>query len=238
MLVALQAIEVEINAPARVLVNMPLARAHAEAHRRLAEELGIVNTLDTVSLAEQPGVIMPADVDLAQDVAQIAIGSAVDKALDLVIEMRGREGDALAREMRGRLDSIEQILADLDANAPEQNDAYRRRLESRIRELVVEAGLDLDKGRILHEVGVFAEKVDVAEELARLTSHVSQARHLIDTPTAGASSVGRRLDFLFQEMHREANTIGSKIQSLALSERVIDLKAELERLREQAQNVE
>ena len=103
------------------------------------------------------------------------------------------------------------------------------------------AGLDFqaDPGRILHEVGVFAEKVDVAEELARLGSHLAQARAWLDDRLpAGEDGVGRRLDFLCQEMHREANTIGSKVQDIEVSELVIELKAELERLREQVQNVE
>jgi len=162
--------------------------------------------------------------------------AAVDHALDMVIAMRTEEGAALAETVEGHLAQIEAHRTALSTRAPRQAAAYRNRLETRIREMLKTVDLPADEGRILHEVAVFAEKTDVAEELARLAGHVAHVRTLVAGDTK--EGVGRRLDFMCQELNRETNTVGSKAQDMAMTEVVVELKGELERLREQIQNVE
>ena len=154
----------------------------------------------------------------------------------------GRHTDALAAarslkaDLLGRLESVETIREKLEARAPDQSKAYRERLEKRMKELLGSVDAKVEDGRLLHEVAVFAERSDVAEELSRLASHLEQAKDLLEGTADKA--VGRRLDFICQEMFREANTVASKVSDIKLSELAIELKAELERMREQVQNVE
>jgi uncharacterized protein (TIGR00255 family) len=222
-----------------VEVDVALARSLLLAHETLSRALDVPLRVDTAQLTTFPGVLVPvqsASID-AHDAA--ALLSAVEQAADALLSMRTVEGEALATELSRRLEAVDGLRVRIAERAPEQNRAYRVRLEARMRELLSGLDLQTDHGRILHEVGIFAEKVDVAEELTRLQSHLAQARSwlAVDAP-AGDDGVGRRLDFLCQEMHREANTIGSKVQDIEVAELVIELKAELERLREQVQNVE
>ena len=222
-----------------VSLNLPLARSVVAAHESLGRALGVPVRLDTALVAGVAGVLTAETRTVVTQDLESAFLVAVSQAADALVAMRGAEGEALSRELSRRLDAVDSLRTRVEQRAPEQTRAYRKRLETRMRELL--AGLDFqtDQGRILHEVGVFAEKVDVAEELIRLASHLAQARNwLVDDSQAGDDGIGRRLDFLCQEMHREANTIGSKVQDIDVSELVIDLKAELERLREQVQNVE
>jgi uncharacterized protein (TIGR00255 family) len=146
--------------------------------------------------------------------------------------MRRREGEALARDLAARLEAIEKGAQELSRLAPLQVDAVRERLSARIAELT--RGAPVDPGRIAQEVALFADRTDVSEELTRLRSHLAQAGGLLrsDAPA------GRKLEFLVQELNREINTIGSKSQHAQIAATVVDLKAELERIREQVQNVE
>jgi uncharacterized protein (TIGR00255 family) len=146
--------------------------------------------------------------------------------------MRRREGEALARDILARLQAIEKGAAEVARLAPLQVDAVRERLSARIAELM--RGAPLDPARLAQEVALFADRTDVAEELTRLASHLAQARGLIGSD----APAGRKLEFLVQEVNREINTIGSKSQHAGIATRVVELKAELERIREQVQNVE
>jgi uncharacterized protein (TIGR00255 family) len=146
--------------------------------------------------------------------------------------MRRREGEALARDLLARLQAIEKGAAEVARLAPSQVNAVRERLSARIAELT--RGVPLDPARLAQEVALFADRTDVAEELTRLASHLAQARELI----ASDAPAGRKLEFLVQEVNREINTIGSKSQHAAIAALVVELKAELERVREQVQNVE
>ena len=146
--------------------------------------------------------------------------------------MRGREGESLARDLRARLDAIEAHAGAVRELSPKTVEAYRDRLAARVSEL--SRGTAADPARLAQEVAFFAERVDIAEELTRLQSHLSQMRALLDA----GGPVGRKLEFLVQELNREVNTVGSKSQNTAISARVVDLKAELERVREQIANVE
>jgi uncharacterized protein (TIGR00255 family) len=146
--------------------------------------------------------------------------------------MREKEGGALARDLSSRLDQVEEIVARVRTLVPRSVEHHRARLEERIAELT--RGIPLDPARLAQEVALFADRTDVTEEIIRLGSHVAQVRSLL----AGREPAGRKLDFIVQEMHREANTIGSKSQSAEVVAEVVSLKAEIERMREQVQNVE
>lgn len=217
-----------------VRVNWPLAEAVRAAHAELAEKLDVPDACDSAIVAAWPGVLTAvADTEgESADAAPLLAG--LDAALDGLIAMRRIEGESMAAVIAGHLDAIEVQRAALEAEAPEQSAAWRARFEKRLLETLSAVGREVDEGRLLHEVAVFAEKTDIAEELARLSSHIEQARGLL----GGDEAVGRRLDFICQEMLRETNTVGSKVQAVAMTRRVVELKGELERLREQIQNVE
>lgn len=223
--------------PRAVEINWPLADAVRAAHARLAEKLGVPDTCDTAAITAWPGVLVPIATEDADAEGQAAaLLDAVDRALDDLLAMRRAEGATLAAVVDGHLAAIEAHRAALLADAPAQAEAWRARFEKRLAETLAAVGREVDEGRLLHEVAAFAEKTDVAEELARLDSHVAQARGLV--ADGDPEGVGRRLDFICQEMLRETNTVGSKVQAVEMTRRVVDLKAELERLREQIQNVE
>src|SRR5207237_143517 len=183
-------------------------------------------------IAGMEGVISLAEA--APDLSAMggAVQGALAAALDGLEEMRRREGEALARDLLSRLTTIEAGAREIGRLAPMQVQAARERLEARIAELA--RGVALDPARLAQEVALFADRTDVAEELTRLASHLEQARGLV----AGDAPAGRKLEFLVQEVNREINTIGSKSQHAAIASQVVDLKAELERVREQIQNVE
>ena len=212
--------------------DLALAAAYAKALRELKDSLGLAGEPTVQDLAEMEGVISlgeeAPDLEAAASALQRALSAAMD-ALDL---MRRREGEALARDLSARLDAIEKGAREVARLAPLQVDAVRERLSARIAELT--RGVPLDPARLAQEVALFADRTDVAEELTRLRSHLAQARDLVrsDAPA------GRKLDFLVQELNREINTIGSKSQHAQIAATVVDLKAELERIREQVQNVE
>ncbi len=223
-------------APTSLELNLALAERLLGLHRELAERLEVPQRVDTAWLADYPGVLVAgaAAVDEGETQAQLLLG--LDAALDALLAMRRREGEALAVELERRVDSVASVAQRIGPRIPQLSLDFRARLERRLRDLLATLDLEVDEGRILHEVGIFAEKSDVAEELTRLQSHLDQCRTLMQT--SEETPVGRRLDFVFQEMNREANTIGSKIGDVEVSNLVIELKAELERLREQVQNVE
>jgi uncharacterized protein (TIGR00255 family) len=164
--------------------------------------------------------------------AAAALQRALSAALDALDGMRRREGEALARDLGARLDAIEKGARELSRLAPLQVEAARERLSARIAELT--RGTPIDPARLAQEVALFADRTDVAEELTRLGSHLNQARGLIRSE----APAGRKLEFIVQEMNREINTIGSKSQDAGIANAVVELKAELERIREQVQNVE
>ncbi len=219
-----------------VVLDLPLARRVVEAHRELATALGLPDGLDTGRVGAWPGVLRTVSAELDGAEIEATLGPALDAAVEDLVAMRTVEGVALADTLVGHLDRLEGWRARLAARAPAQAKAYRARLEERLRAILADLDVELDAARVLHEVAVFAERTDVAEELARLDSHLAQARALLDGDAA--DGVGRRLDFLCQELLREANTVGSKVQDVELSAAVVELKGELERFREQIQNVE
>ena len=213
-------------------VDLPLASAYAKALRELKDELGLAGEPTVQDVAAMEGVISlgeaAADAAALAPALQAALGAALD-ALDV---MRRREGDALARDLIGRFETIERLAAQVAQLAPAQVEAYRDRLAARVAEL--SRGVALDPARLAQEVALFADRTDIAEEVTRLASHIAQLRALIQSDVPA----GRRLEFLVQEVNREINTIGSKSQHAGIAALVVDIKAELERVREQIQNVE
>lgn len=215
-----------------VTLNEGVAAGYLNALNAMSEQFQICNDVSVSLLSRFPEVFRVEKVpeDLEQLTADLH--SVADKALADYDEMRSREGEKLAEDLLGRLVTLEEYTAVVEKRSPETVRAYREKLTARIQEVL--ADKQLDEGRILTEAAVFADKVAVDEETVRLRSHIAQFRSMIE----GGSPIGRKMDFLVQEMNRETNTIGSKCNDLELSSVVVDMKAELEKIREQIQNVE
>ena len=213
-------------------VDVALAESYARAFAEIQARLGLPGPPTLADVLAAEGVVRLDERQLDLDAAREAARRGLSAALDALIAMRAREGEALARDLAGRLGTVEAFAARVAGLAPQTVEHYRTRLAERIAELT--RGVPLDPARLAQEVALFADRTDVAEEMTRLASHVAQARALLRS----AEPAGRKLDFLVQEMHREVNTIGSKSQSAEIAACVVELKAEIERMREQVQNVE
>ncbi|HMK71799.1 MAG TPA: YicC/YloC family endoribonuclease [Myxococcaceae bacterium] len=213
-------------------VDAELARAWRSALAEVARATGLPDQVTAAEVAAQTGVVRMEEPTVDAAAAARAADLAVAEALAGLQAMREREGAALERDLRARLLRVEQLVRALAALAPRAVEEYRDRLAARLADLT--GGTGVEPARLAQELALFAERTDIAEELTRLDSHLGQFRTLL----VSAEPAGRRLDFLLQEMNREVNTAGSKIQSGEASVRVVELKAELERIREQVQNVE
>ncbi|MBA3806499.1 MAG: YicC family protein [Acidobacteria bacterium] len=216
-------------------LNRPLIAGFITALRAMQQEFKIAGEPDINILARLPGAMQPVRDGI--DEKMIAgVESAIDEALDELEQMRLREGEELAAEMRSRLDEIARHVPVIEEAASGLVDAYRARLQKRITELVARGGqgMELDPGRLAQEVAYLADRSDISEEIARLKSHLTQFRETID----GGGETGKRLDFLLQELNREANTVLSKSTEMVTKEAALAIKAEVEKLREQVQNVE
>ena len=216
-------------------VNRPLIAGYVQALREIKEELGLAGEIDVNSLARVPGALTAAR-DGFDEGNMAGLESALDQALDSLEQMRASEGAALAAEMRVRITKIEAEVPIIEAAAAGLADAYRQRLQKRVTELIARGSqaVELDSGRLAQEVAYLADRSDISEELARLRSHLEQFRSSIDAD----GEVGKRLDFLLQELNREANTVLSKSTEIAIKDSALAIKAEVEKLREQVQNVE
>lgn len=213
-------------------IDVELAREYAQAQRALGEALGLSGPLSLQSLFEAEGVVRLEDRPAELPDAARALERAAGEALSVLEAMRCCEGAALARDVEGRIARLETLTAEAGRLAPKALEEYRDRFAARAVELARGAAIAPD--RLAQEVALIAERMDVEEELSRLGSHLAQLRGLLSSTDA----VGRRMDFLIQEIHREVNTFGNKSQSAALVSIVVELKAEAERIREQVQNVE
>ncbi len=217
-------------------LNRPLIAGFIQAMRTMQLEFGLTGEPDINVLARLPGAMQAAREGITDEMLE-GVGRALDGALDELEAMRAREGEALAAEMRARLSDIERNVPVIESLAAEQVDNYRARVYKRISELLARDGLqvaELDQGRIAQEVAYLADRSDITEEIARLRSHVEQFRAAVDEE----GETGKRLDFLLQELNREANTVLSKSTDLAIKEAGLGIKAAVEKLREQVQNVE
>ena len=215
-----------------VRVNEALLKGYIEAVRHIAEEYGLADDLTAMSAARFPDVLSVEKKDLDAEAISAGVSEIVFEALRDFDAMRLREGEKLRDDVLSRLDAIEAMVAKVEETAPETVAAYRRRLEQKMSEVLSTAGID--ENRILAEAAIFADHIAGDEETVRLRSHLAQLRGMIN----GASPIGRKLDFLIQECNREANTIGSKCQNSSIAHVVVDLKSEIEKIREQIQNIE
>jgi uncharacterized protein (TIGR00255 family) len=213
-------------------VDIELAREYVAALAELGRQLSLERNLGLAELAQVEGVVSLETRPIDLEAARQALSSAVDQALESLVAMREREGAALAEDMLARLAVVRARAARIGELAPQSVEQYRARLEQRIAEL--SRGIQIDPQRLAQEVALFADRVDIAEELTRLASHLDQFERLVQ----GSGPTGRRMDFVVQELNREVNTIGSKSQSAEVAQLVVELKAEIERIREQVQNVE
>lgn len=211
-------------------VDVEKAKALRDAYRQIAEALSLKDEVSLEAIAAAPGVVIARDI--IADVEFADLEHALAGALDRLGEMREAEGRALEMELREHLDRIAGLVERIETLVPMTTTERREKLERRLQDLVGDA--EIDPMRLAQEVAILADRSDVTEELQRLASHCSQFEEML----AGRDPIGRRLDFLIQEMNREANTIGSKCSHTEIAYVVVDIKAELERMREQIQNVE
>jgi uncharacterized protein (TIGR00255 family) len=216
-------------------LNRPLIAGFISALRSMQQEFDLTGEPDINVLARLPGAMQPVRDGL--DEKMIAgVVNAIDEALNELEQMREREGEALAEEMRNRLDEISRQVPAIEEAASGLVDNYRSRLQKRISELLARdtQGVEIDPGRLAQEVAYLADRSDISEEIVRLKSHLVQFRETLDSP----GETGKRLDFLLQELNREANTVLSKSTDLSIKEAALVIKGEVEKLREQVQNVE
>jgi uncharacterized protein (TIGR00255 family) len=221
------------GAAGKMLINNALAKSYARQLRALAKSLNLNNGITLELLARAPGVMQPADEAISADEIWPAISKALHAALDVMLKMRAREGAWLGKDLTARAARMRAGVGRVQKLAPRAAEKYRTQLLARIKA----AGLDtpaFNDERLVKEVFLFADRSDISEELTRLQSHFQQ----FEDCRKSSEPVGRTLDFLAQEMNREINTIGSKANDAVISYEVVTLKAELERFREQAQNVE
>jgi uncharacterized protein (TIGR00255 family) len=218
---------------ARVRINTALAKAYARELRQLAQSLHLADDLSLDHLVRAPGVLeTDSQVGDAEAFWGI-VNKALQQALTMLLKMRAREGAHLKKDLCARIATMRQALGRVRKEAPLVQKRYREQLIERIKSAGLE-DLQIDEERLLKEVVFFADRSDISEELTRLQSHFQQ----FDDCLKSSEPVGRTLDFLAQEMNREINTIGSKANDSLVSREVVVLKAELEKFREQAQNVE
>ena len=217
-----------------VTVNEELAKSYIDALYRLHNLGGgkVRREYYATDLARFPDVLTVEKAEEDPEQMKGRLLSVLDLALEDFNAMRTTEGGRLAGDVLGRADTIEKLLGEVEERSPQTVNDYRTRLEAKMREVL--QNTQIDEGRLITEAAIFADKVAVDEETVRLHSHLGQLRELLGT----GGAVGRKLDFLIQEFNREANTIGSKCSDVEITRRVVDMKAEIEKIREQVQNIE
>ena len=217
---------------AKIVVDRGLAEGYAAALRELAEICGTEAKLTPETLARFPDVLTVTKAEEDLDALGADICTVLDEALAAFNAMRAVEGEKLAADIGGRLTTIETLTAKVEARSPETVAEYRRKLTARMEEVL--QGASVDPQRILTEAAIYGDKVAVDEETVRLRSHVAQLRGMLEAD----EPMGRKMDFLIQEVNRESNTIASKCCDVSIAQVAVDLKAEVEKIREQVQNVE
>ena len=215
-----------------VKVNEPLLKGYMEALRHIAEEYQLPNDLSAVSVSRFPDVLVVEKKEMDAEAITAGICEIAERALCDFDAMRLREGEKLRDDVLNRLQVIDDLVSTVEREAPKTVADYRARLEQKMAEVLGTAGID--QNRILAEAAIFADHIAVDEETVRLRSHMAQLKTMI----SGQSPIGRKIDFLIQEFNREANTTGSKCQNSEIAHVVVDLKSEIEKIREQIQNIE
>ncbi len=216
-------------------LNRPLIGGYIAAMKQMQDEFSLAGEPDLNVIARLPNVIFPQRVELDEGLAA-AVEKAVGLALNDLEKMREKEGELLYKELASRLDEIESRLPLIGTEAAKIGDEYQQRLTKRIGEMLAksESQIEIDQSRLAQEVAYLADKSDISEEIARLTTHIEHFRTIMKED----KEVGKRLDFLTQELNREANTITSKTSNMTVKESALQIKSEIEKIREQVQNVE
>jgi uncharacterized protein (TIGR00255 family) len=213
-------------------LNLPLAQNYYNLLTQLKQSLGLKDDIRMEMIAAQKDIFLP--VESFQDITALwqRLAMVLDEALAGLVDMRRREGEILVRDLSARLDLMALLLNGIEAKTPRVVLEYQKRLTDRVREMT--SGLMIDEARLSQEIAIFAEKSDITEEIVRFRSHLGQFQEMLNSEDA----IGRKVDFLIQEMNREINTIGSKSSDADISKQVIEIKSELAKIREQVQNLE
>ncbi len=215
-----------------LVYNQKVAEQYVEYFRRMEEQFGLENDMKVSVLARCPEVLVMEEQQEDEEEIWLLLEKAVRGACEKVVETRVREGEALKKDLLAKLDEMRKMAAFIEDRSPQIMAEYRQKLEAKVQDLLSDA--QTDEGRIAMEVTLFADKICVDEEIVRLRSHVEATKEALEA----GGSIGRKLDFIAQEMNREANTTLSKANDLEISNCAIDLKTEIEKVREQIQNIE
>ena len=225
-------IEADENVAADVRVNKSVARGYLVAIQEMCEIYGLRNDVTVSTIAGYPDVLTVSKAPENEEKLSEIVKTAGEQALESFIEMREREGEKLKNDVLERGKNIISIVEQIEERSPKIVEEYRNKLYERLKEVL--DSTTIDPQRILTEAALFADKTAVAEETVRLRSHFAQLENMLNSDMA----IGRKLDFIVQEMNREANTIGSKVCDADLAHKVVDIKADIEKIREQIQNIE
>lgn len=215
-----------------ITINKELAKLYIEQLKELAQEEKILNNIEVIDIAKLPDILIVKN-DEEDEKIQNELIEVVQGAISKIIEMKNIEGNKIEQDLLQRIDKIENKIVEISAKSTGLIEEYVVKLEKRIKEILKTE--ELDKSRLAQEVVIYADKCSIEEEVTRLESHIYQFRNLISNNN---ETIGKKLDFLIQEMNRETNTIGSKANNLEITNGVIDIKTELEDIREQIQNIE
>jgi len=216
----------------KLQLNLPLIHNYYSLLTQMRKEFDLKDEVSLNMIAGLRDAIVPAEIEVDMEAVWKETEKTLDASIDALIEMREKEGDAIYRDFLSRLDIIRDCLNSVKSRVPQVISEYKKRLSDRLKELLKE--IELDEQRLCQEVAIMTEKSDITEEIVRFESHIGQFYEMLE----GSGAVGRKMDFLLQEMNREVNTIGSKSSDVEISRKVIEIKDELSKLREQASNVE
>lgn len=215
-----------------IKLDEQMAQAYYNAFQKIKDRFGVIDDISVSLIAKSPDVITVEKNEEDYDVIWQALKPAVDQALDMLIDMRLKEGVKLSKDIAERCELILGMVEDIESRSPELVEEYRQKISERVKEYLKD--VEIDETRLLNEVAFFADKANITEEIVRMKSHVAQLKSTL----LSNEPVGRKLDFIVQEMNRETNTIGSKANDLYITNVVVNIKSELEKIREQIQNLE
>lgn len=215
-----------------VRINEPLARGYIEALKSLSEEFELSNNVDAVTISRFPDVLSLEKKELDMDAVSAGVQELTLEAVADFDRMRAIEGDKLQQDLFEKISCIEVLLSRIEKEAPKTVEEYQNRLLQKMKDVLEDSSVD--ENRIIQEAAIYADHIAINEETVRLHSHIAQLKMMIEQ----GSPIGRKMDFLIQEFNREANTIGSKCQNSEVAHYVVDMKSEIEKMREQVQNIE
>ena len=227
--VSVEALDTE---DAAVVINKTLASAYVKALKELSEEYSLKEDFGTAFVSRLPDVFVLKKADEDEEKIWQLVKSVTDEAIEKFIQMRAVEGAKMKEDVASRAEYILDCVSFIEERSPQTVKEYNDKLVERVHEII--GDVSLDEQRIIQEVAVYADKVAVAEETVRLRSHIAQLKTFLESE----EPIGRKMDFLVQEINREANTIGSKAQDVEIARRVLEIKSEVEKIREQVQNIE